>query len=108
MVELKLQQVLAELLELKVELRVNHKALLGVDEAASYLGLAPKSIRNCLGPRAPKPFPVRPVRVGGRVLFRRADLDAFVEALEPDTKQNPPGGPSHRGKRRSDDIYYKF
>lgn len=55
--------------------------LVGVDEAARYLGISPKTIRNRLGPRAREPFPVRPKRIGRKVLFERADLDAYADSL---------------------------
>jgi hypothetical protein len=55
--------------------------LLGVADAARYLGISVKTIRNGLGPRATKPFPVKPVRYGRRVLFRLVDLDAFADSL---------------------------
>lgn len=70
-----------EIRQLRAELRAPKKRLLTVDEAANYLGISPKTLRNCLGPRAQKPFPVKPVRVAGRVLFRLEDLDAFVAGL---------------------------
>lgn len=76
-----LSAILRELRELRAELRAPAKRLLTVEEAAHYLGLAPKTIRNGLGPKAAKPFPVRPVRVAGRVLFKLEDLDQFVAAL---------------------------
>lgn len=74
-------QLLNELRELRQEIRGASKRLLTVEEAARYLGLAPKTIRNGLGPRAAKPFPVKPVRVAGRVLFRREDLDRYCDGL---------------------------
>jgi predicted DNA-binding transcriptional regulator AlpA len=55
--------------------------LLNVEEAARYLSIAPKTIRNRLGPRAPDPFPVKPKRIGKRVLFDVKDLDAYVDSL---------------------------
>ncbi len=55
--------------------------LLGIVEAANYLGIAPKTLRNRLGPRAVNPFPVKPKRIGKRVLFDIKALDAFVESL---------------------------
>lgn len=76
-----LKMVLAELRELRKELRVPVKRLLTVDETAHYLGLAPKSIRNGLGPKAVKPFPIKSVKVAGRVLFRREDLESFCDGL---------------------------
>ena len=55
--------------------------LLNVDETARYLGIAPKTLRNRLGPRAEHPFPVKPKRIGKKVLFDMKALDAFVDAL---------------------------
>jgi hypothetical protein len=55
--------------------------LLSVEGAAKYLSISPKTIRNRLGPKAPDPFPVKPKRIGKRVLFDVEDLDAYVDAL---------------------------
>jgi len=55
--------------------------MLSVDEAALYLGLASKTIRNRIGPRAADPFPIKPKRIGGRVLFDVKDLDAYLDSL---------------------------
>lgn len=79
-----IEKILAEIRQLRADLREkgNNKRLLNVSETATYLGLAPKTVRNGLGPRATKPFPVKPVRACGRVLFRREDLDAFIDSLE--------------------------
>lgn len=76
-----IRKVLEELKALRAELKLNSKALLTIEDTAAYLGLSPKSIRNRLGPRAEKPFPVKPVKIGGRVLFRLSDLDQFVSGL---------------------------
>jgi hypothetical protein len=56
--------------------------LLNIEQTANYIGLAPKTIRNRLGPRAPDPFPVKPKKLGGRVLFDIRDLDQFIDELE--------------------------
>lgn len=55
--------------------------LLSVEETARYLSLAPKTIRNRLGPKAPDPFPVKPKRIGKRVLFDKKDLDRYIDQL---------------------------
>jgi hypothetical protein len=55
--------------------------LLNVEETANYLSIAPKTIRNRLGPKAPDPFPVKPKRIGKRVLFDIHDLDKYVDSL---------------------------
>jgi len=57
------------------------RRLLDIKSAAHYLGIAEKSIRNRLGPKAERPFPVRPRRIGKRVLFDRKDLDNFIDSL---------------------------
>ena len=55
--------------------------LLSVEQTAKYLSIAPKTLRNRLGPRAPSPFPVRPKKIGGRVLFDIKDLNGFIDEL---------------------------
>lgn len=57
------------------------KRLFSIDDAAYYLGIAPKTIRNGLGPKAKHPFPVKPRKLGGRVVFEKSDLDKFVDSL---------------------------
>ena len=56
--------------------------LLNIEQTARYIGLAPKTIRNRLGPKAPDPFPIKPKKLGGRVLFDIRDLDQFIDELE--------------------------
>jgi len=58
-------QMLAEHKALRAELKATRARMLTVNETASYLGLAPKTIRNGLGSRSGRPFPVKPVRVAG-------------------------------------------
>ena len=55
--------------------------LLDVESAARFLGIAPKTLRNRLGPRAPDPFPVKPKRIGRKVLFDIRDLERFCDKL---------------------------
>jgi predicted DNA-binding transcriptional regulator AlpA len=76
-----LATILEEVRQLREDLKSRNRALLPVPEAAAFLGLPEKSIRNRLGPKATDPFPITPVRLGGRVLFRRCDLEQFVAAL---------------------------
>jgi hypothetical protein len=54
---------------------------LSVKDAAEYIGLAPKTLRNRLGRRAKNPFPVRPRYYGGKPLFLIEELDNFLENL---------------------------
>lgn len=72
------REVLAEIRELRKQLLAPQRRLLPVEQAADYLGVSPKTIRNGLGPRVVKPFPVR---CGGRVLFRKEDLDEYIDRL---------------------------
>jgi len=76
-----LAQVLQELRELRRLVQAPAPRLLTVEQAARYLGLAVKTVRNSLGPRAARPFPVQPVRLAGRVLFKVADLDGLIASL---------------------------
>ena len=61
--------------------RLSKKRLFTVDEAATYLGLSPRTIYNGIHPKTKKPFPVKPKRFGRKPLFEKADLDRFVENL---------------------------
>ena len=56
--------------------------LVSTADAAKYCGLAPKTLRNRLGPKSQNPFPVRPRYYGGNPLFDVAELDAFLDSLE--------------------------
>lgn len=55
--------------------------LLSVDQTAVYLGIASKTIRNRISSDAKKPFPVKPKRIGGRVLFDKKELDHYIDSL---------------------------
>ena len=55
--------------------------MLSVDDAARYIGIAAKTIRNRIGPKATIPFPVKPKRIGGRVLFDVKELDGYLDSL---------------------------
>jgi hypothetical protein len=55
--------------------------LLSIEQAAEYLSISPKTIRNGLGPRAPQPFPVKAKRFGKRVLFDIRDLEKYADGL---------------------------
>ena len=58
-----------------------NKRLLNIKETAEYLGLSPKTIYNQIGPRADKPFPVKPKRIGKLVKFDIRDLDKYIDNL---------------------------
>lgn len=52
------------------------RPFLPIDEVASMLGLSVKTIRNQM---SAKRFPLKPTRIGGRVLFRAADLEHLAK-----------------------------
>jgi len=68
------------------------KRLYSIEEAADYLAIAPKTIRNGLGRRAKKPFPIPAKKWGRRVVFDIADLDAFADNLPYATLDNQSSG----------------
>jgi hypothetical protein len=70
------QEILAEIRRL-----LRPKRLFTIEDAGHYLGIAPKTIRNSLGPKAKTAFPIQSVRHGGRVLFRKEDLDSYIDSL---------------------------
>jgi hypothetical protein len=55
--------------------------LVSVADAAKFIGIAPKTLRNYLSNKE-KPFPVRPRYFGGKPLFEVAELEAFIDSLE--------------------------
>ncbi len=55
--------------------------LMDIETAAKYLSISPKTIRNGTGRRSEQPFPVKHVKYGRRVLFRKEDLDRFADNL---------------------------
>ena len=75
------QEILKELKELRQVVGFASKRLLTVEEAATYLGLSPKTVRNGIGAGAKKAFPVKSVKLGGRRLFRKEDLDGFIDGM---------------------------
>ncbi len=48
-------------------------------ETAEYIGIAGKTLYNRLAQDAKKPFPVKPKRVGGRLIFDRQKLDKYMD-----------------------------
>ena len=55
--------------------------LLSIEDAAWYLGISAKTIRNALCRNAKDPFPVKPKRHGKRILFDIKDLDAYIDSM---------------------------
>lgn len=81
------KEILAEIRQLRKELKTPQPPLVPVEEAAKFVGCAPKTLRNRLGPRAANPFPVRPIRHGSRVLFRLSDLQSYIDQLAAEGKK---------------------
>jgi excisionase family DNA binding protein len=75
---IELQTILSEIQQLRQEVRSASKRLLPIPEAAEYLGISARTIQNDL---SRKVFPIKPVRYRGKVLFRREDLDAYIDNL---------------------------
>ena len=67
---------------------------LSVKDAAEYMGLAPKTLRNRLGSRARDPFPVKPRYYGGkmnkdRAAAKKRSAEAGARNLEEWKKEKP-------------------
>lgn len=71
-IETILQDILAELKALRTETQQSPRPFLTIEEVADILRVSPKTIRNQLSAGRFKP---RPTKIGGRVLFRAADLE---------------------------------
>jgi predicted DNA-binding transcriptional regulator AlpA len=65
------------------------KRLLSVEQTAEYLGLKPRTIYNQIGPRAKRPFPVRPIRIGKLVKFDISDLNGYIDGLRKQAESRP-------------------
>lgn len=57
------------------------KRLLSVEETASYLGLSDRTIYNQICRKAKKRFPIKPKRIGKRILFDINEIDQYVDSL---------------------------
>jgi len=66
-----LEAILSELRAMRETTARPVKDFLTVEELAVQLGIAPKTIRNRISAGA---FPLKPRKIGGRILFRAADL----------------------------------
>ena len=73
-----IQNIFSEIRRLRLDLKAGKRKLLSVNETVAYLGISPKTIRNKISDGT---FPVKPVRLSGRVLFRVDDLDLLVDGL---------------------------
>ena len=57
------------------------KRLLSIEETANFLGISVRTIYNQTGRKAKKRFPIKPKRIGKRILFDIRELEKFIEAL---------------------------
>ena len=55
--------------------------LLSVADTAKYIGISAKTLRNRMSKGHPRPFPIKPIRNGGRVLFDKKAVDAWIDSL---------------------------
>jgi predicted DNA-binding transcriptional regulator AlpA len=67
--------------QIQDDIRYGRKRLLPIEEAAAYLGLSPRTLYNGAGRRAKNPFPVKPKRIGRKLLWDIRELDAYVDGL---------------------------
>lgn len=61
----------------KPSLPMQERRLLRYEHAAEYLGISLRGMKELA-----KAGQVRKVQIGGRVLFDRADLDAYIERVK--------------------------
>jgi len=57
------------------------RRLLSVEEAATYLGLSPRTIYNQVHRKTKNPFPVKPKRIGKLVKFDLKELDEYIKSI---------------------------
>ena len=55
--------------------------LLNAEELANYLQLAKQTIYNKCSKNAKHPLPIKPIRIGRRLLFRLSDVEKYIESL---------------------------
>lgn len=80
--------------------------LIGVDEAAELLGISPKTLRHAIAFGRPA-IPLTSAKIGGRRLFRLADVERYVAELFGDAPEPPeaeaepvPAAKRRRGRPR--------
>lgn len=70
-----------EVQALRRELKAGPVGFLDVREAARFLGLAERTVRKRSAPKSENPLPVKAIRQGSKVLFRREDLQAYADSM---------------------------
>ena len=61
---------------------MEERRLLPIRETAIYLGLSKRTLWNRTAPNSKNPFPVKPKRIGKKVLFDKKDLDDYIDSLD--------------------------
>lgn len=62
--------------EIKIEPR-----LLTIKQTSQFLNIHPGTLYNAVAPNSLNPFPIKPVRFGRKVMFRKTDLEQYVNSL---------------------------
>ena len=57
------------------------KRLLSAEETAAFLGISVRTIYNQTSRKAKIKFPIKPKRIGRRILFDLRDLEHYVDSL---------------------------
>lgn len=73
-----LASILKEVRQLREDLQARDRALLTIRQTAIFLGMAEKTLRNRLSDGS---FPLRPVRLSGKPLFKRQELEKLIDSL---------------------------
>ena len=60
--------------------RTFEKRLLSIKEVSAYLNISPQTIRNKLSAGT---FPIPPIKIGGKLLWDRRRVDAFLDKARP-------------------------
>jgi len=55
--------------------------MLSYRDAAFYIGIAEKTLRNRCSRKAKHPLPFKPKRVAGKPVFDRLELDRYCDSL---------------------------
>jgi len=58
-------------------MKSDHDRLLAPQQAAAHLGISPATLAKW---RCTRRYPLKWIKVGGRVKYRLADLEAFIQS----------------------------
>lgn len=57
---------------------LTNRRYMSLKMTAEYIGLSPRTLYNQCAPGAKRLFPVKPKRVGKRLIFDRLELDKYM------------------------------